>query len=678
MRISKKQKNSINKSKKDKRIRRLSLKTGLITMVILTSVIPIIILGCNSIINTYKDTKNIYMESAANTTMQISKEIENLNLKNIELINIFSGDKNLIATIENNELDKINDCFKNILGNNEDMLTVFFGGEDGKYVAYPKPPSGNFNHKERPWYIEAEKSTAVIVSKPYDDAATNSKIITLSKKVIDEKGKFLGVLACDIELKTLSELVSKSKIGNEGFTLVVHDSNDVIASSKEEFLGKSLNEEQWAKNLNAGERDLQLSVNNKKYMLKTHIMPELGYSTYGFVSIDEINNNLIKASIASILIIIINFIVAIVIITLFARSFEKTIKKVKSVVLKCKEGDFSKRIEVETIKTEEFFQIGDSVNLMIEDITAILKKTSDITTYLSSTALKLNEVVDTADISNDDITTAIRQVSEGAINQSSMLEEGVNISLELGESVDYISKCTNEIFLQCDDAERSTSDGKNAVQELKDMYEENNKSIMNVVKTSKTLEANSKKITMILDTIKAITSQTNLLALNASIEAARAGEAGKGFAVVADEVRKLAEQSSLSADEIEEVIKSNISDINLVSEEISFSKEIILKTSKKVENTFENFEKINKSIDMLKEKIETSNNTMVKVNGAKDSFIDKLQDISAVSQESAASTEEVNASSEEQKNRLKDVLKASNKLKEISCELEEILNKFKI
>lgn len=58
----------------------------------------------------------------------------------------------------------------------------------------------------------------------------------------------------------------------------------------------------------------------------------------------------------------------------------------------------------------------------------------------------------------------------------------------------------------------------------------------------------------ILSFIKRVAGQTKLLGLNASIEAARAGNEGKGFGVVATEIRKLAEDSSQSAQRINEII----------------------------------------------------------------------------------------------------------------------------
>jgi methyl-accepting chemotaxis protein len=57
------------------------------------------------------------------------------------------------------------------------------------------------------------------------------------------------------------------------------------------------------------------------------------------------------------------------------------------------------------------------------------------------------------------------------------------------------------------------------------------------------LDARTREIGNVIDSVKALADQSNMLALNAAIEATRAGEHGKGFGVVAREVRHLADQS---------------------------------------------------------------------------------------------------------------------------------------
>ena len=68
------------------------------------------------------------------------------------------------------------------------------------------------------------------------------------------------------------------------------------------------------------------------------------------------------------------------------------------------------------------------------------------------------------------------------------------------------------------------------------------------------LEARTRQIGGITETVKDLADQSNMLALNAAIEAARTGEHGRGFAVVAREIRSLADQSVQATGRVREIL----------------------------------------------------------------------------------------------------------------------------
>ncbi|WP_432738650.1 methyl-accepting chemotaxis protein [Maridesulfovibrio sp. FT414] len=74
--------------------------------------------------------------------------------------------------------------------------------------------------------------------------------------------------------------------------------------------------------------------------------------------------------------------------------------------------------------------------------------------------------------------------------------------------------------------------------------------------TDKLAEINERAnaIESIVSTITKVADRTNLLSLNAAIEAEKAGKFGQGFSVVAAEIRRLADQTSVAALEIENMI----------------------------------------------------------------------------------------------------------------------------
>ena len=69
------------------------------------------------------------------------------------------------------------------------------------------------------------------------------------------------------------------------------------------------------------------------------------------------------------------------------------------------------------------------------------------------------------------------------------------------------------------------------------------------------IEKDIKDMDSVIALIKEVSNQTHLLGLNAAIEAARAGDQGRGFNVVAEEIRKLASKTNMSVKDIGDKLK---------------------------------------------------------------------------------------------------------------------------
>jgi methyl-accepting chemotaxis protein len=77
------------------------------------------------------------------------------------------------------------------------------------------------------------------------------------------------------------------------------------------------------------------------------------------------------------------------------------------------------------------------------------------------------------------------------------------------------------------------------------------------------IDAEYLRIEKITDEITRIADKTHLLSLNAGLEAMRAGEHGEGFGFIAQQIGRLAEEASVSARTIGDVINSSGQNIRL-------------------------------------------------------------------------------------------------------------------
>ncbi|NJN29513.1 MAG: chemotaxis protein [Synechococcales cyanobacterium RM1_1_8] len=187
-----------------------------------------------------------------------------------------------------------------------------------------------------------------------------------------------------------------------------------------------------------------------------------------------------------------------------------------------------------------------------------------------------------------------------------------------------------------------------AMQSLKQQVEDIAKQIVQLSEQTAQIESISNLVSGVAD-------QTNMLALNAAVEAARAGEQGKGFAVVAGEIRKLADQSSRSAEKINQLISDIQASINstiMVTDEGTKTASSSLELADATSIAFE-------SIRNAVEQISQTNESMA--NAA------KLQAVTV--QQSVSSMNAINLGAQEAFSTTKQVKQSTSQLSNLSQEL---------
>lgn len=304
----------------------------------------------------------------------------------------------------------------------------------------------------------------------------------------------------------------------------------------------------------------------------------------------------------------------------------------------------------------------------------------------------MGEINTSTSVLNDNIDESFLYVKD--IDQ--MSQQTKNSIDEIAKGVSESASSTEKIVTTANDATETINKTMELSKEtithtnnMKDVIQENSQGINlmvqqmdtidNAVGTALTnmsdLKNSMDQINTSLAGISKIAEQTNLLSLNAAIEAASAGEAGKGFSIVASEIGKLAKMSNTTVKEISEVIKGIDFATNSTLEKVSQGKEAVDLGNTYINNVQSDFTNLEKSVEEIIESITLEGEMISAVSISFDNIMEQLENISAVSEEHAASTEEVLAITEVQSELVDNVTAKMASINDQSNNLRGILKK---
>lgn len=562
---------------------------------------------------------------------------------------------------QNGDVEKaIYQRFKEFGETHPNYQYVYMGTESGGYIQYPEGNmDGPYDPRQRSWYPNALKNQdKAVLGVPYYFATDDIVIIGGSQALKDNSGQVIGVVALDMSLDKITQLVKKAGTDVKGYFTIVDDSGTIIADPSNDANNFKSVEEVYGSDvstlISAGADYNEAEINNKTYLIKSIKSEDTGWSYVALLDKDSLLSpvrNLISLAITITSIISIS---AVLIGIFISRKISKPIKEVSQVALKVAEGDFY--VDIKTKASGEVGELIDAFKRIgitlveykeyIQEISHILNSIADGKVYfelkqkyigefskikdsLLNISDNLSVTIQNVKSSSAQIALASNQVAAGA----QALAQGAT---EQASSIEELSASINEISTRINNTANNAELAHTEVISTDEAVIDSNNQMEKMKAAMNNINAKSTEIGRIIKTIDDIAFQTNILALNAAVEAARAGSAGKGFAVVADEVRNLAQKSAEAAKTTSALIEETV-------QAVEQGAKIVDGNAQSMKNVVEGSKKVQAFVNEIAQASKEQSEAVSQITIGVDQISSVIQNNSATAEESAAASEELSS-----------------------------------
>ena len=394
---------------------------------------------------------------------------------------------------------------------------------------------------------------------------------------------------------------------------------------------------------------------------------------------ESVRNLVYSETVKIFMVAIVVMVMAVFVSIIIGRRMVKSLNGSMVVLEKVSKGDLTVSSKMKPVtRQDEIGEIFRYVEKLREELKGIIGNIQNAVGRLSKASLALEATTNTTRHNTEELTYAIEEIAKGASMLADETETATESIEKIGEMIKHI---VGDVSGLTRNAKQMNVAGNEATQIISELNTSNDKTIEainRIAEQTKTTNDSAQQIRQAVNLISSIAEETNLLSLNASIEAARAGEAGKGFAVVANQIQKLAEQSNESASRIEDIITVLLDDSRRTVATMDEVLQIVAEQQDKLEQTRDKFMDVSKGISTSLKAIDGISARTRTLDESRASIVDVVTNLSAVSQENAASTEETNASAEELNTTVIELADAAKELKSIADILQKDIEIFNL
>jgi methyl-accepting chemotaxis protein len=585
--------------------------------------------------------------------------------------------KRLISIGENTDLTRSIYVYFNVEMFDQEVDMWALEMDDGSFEI--QAPFGMDYYKEyAAWYTEPVMNGKTLWTFPYESEAGGIITSYVTPVVVD--GEIIGLVGMDLYLDDVEATLNAVQLFDSGYLYMMHPDGRTLIHPRVEF-----------------ETNI-LEVGDFQFLLDEMKENRIGFTVYkrddgekvvaayshlknGWIVASSIPEKEVLKIVTSLIWIMVaitsvSIVVAIVVSIFMGRSITRPITEIVEVVNQIKLGDLTSQVNVKS--NDETLILAEGINAMSDSVRGLISEAKHVSTDMVDSASNLAAMSEETNATVDQVAVTIQEIARGTQETATDAEKGAGIAGDIRQQFVVLMDNSNAMRNNAEIAIEMNQSGLNALGSLREKTEEKNTANVKVKDAVYNLDHKANAITDIIQTITSIAEQTNLLALNASIEAARAGEAGRGFAVVAEEIRKLAESSSEAADEIRNIIndiQNESQDTVKVMDEVDAMNQ---EQNDALLNVDESFNKIFSAVEEISQQIETVTHELDELDVSKNNLIEAVTNISAISEETAAATEQVEQSMDEQTRAVEQVASNAERLNELSAELNQKIEVFKI